>query len=436
MPWAAAVVLLSPFQLLIWLVLAGNEQALLTAFVFMLSLAGADMLPRPYEWFVLYPSAVILFVLPTLTRSMFAESTPTVRLQASESVPLIAFGVWTVASGVNSVLRGWGCNYLVFMTVFTVEVMLIAYSAAIIPRSLQQVRILVYVIVGSTALVAACLPLLPSVSATMGKFGGKIVQAPAGRTSLNIVACSLATAAAIGLGMATLAHRVVTRVLLAVVVLVCVAMLVFTKSRGAWLGFAVAALYILLMTRSFGLLLFGSGSALVMTGFDFLRSVLQRRAVATTASDPSLLARFLLWLYALRIGKDNWLFGVGMENFRYVKHFYRYPEALRITREYNAHNIYLEILADLGVVGLAIFMWILTSTVLRSLRAMRFEGARDVGLGISAGIIAMSVHGLVDAVVLHPGEFALLGILVGLSISIRRLTTADASARRPLSHEP
>ncbi len=427
--WMAAVFLVGPFQLLAWSALAGNEQALLVAFVTVLPFAGADLLPRRYEWFVYYPSTIVLLGLSLMTRDRNLDSTSTVRLRKAEYGPIVVFTVWTVVSCVNSVLRGWGTHYLIFMTVFTCQIMFIAYFVATAPHSLDEVRTLVYVVVGATALTAVCLPLLPSVSATMTSLGGKVVMAPAGRTSLNIVACSLTTVAAVGLGMAVFARRVATRVLLVLAASTCAAILVFTKSRGAWLGFGAAFLYILLRTRSLKLLLFGAGSGLVLTASDFLRAVLASRAGATSAQDPSLVGRLLLWYYAWRVGVDNWLFGVGLENFRYVKHFYHYPQMLKDTLQYNAHNIYLEILADLGLVGLVSFCWLLVGAFVRSSRAMGPGDSRDLGLGISAGLVALSVHGLVDAVMLHPGEFALLGVLVGLSISVMRLSR-DAASRQ------
>jgi O-antigen ligase len=117
-----------------------------------------------------------------------------------------------------------------------------------------------------------------------------------------------------------------------------------------------------------------------------------------------------------------------MENFRYVKHFYHYPEPLSAAIQFNAHNIYLEVFADLGVVGLTAFMWLLVSSFTRSSNAMRSDVASDLGLGLSAGLVAYAAHGLFDCVLFQPGVFALLGLFVGLSSGLNRLTALPVSS--------
>ena len=420
----AVAALVGPFQLLAWCALAGNDQALLVAFAALVPLATAELLPGAYQRYLLIPGTIGLLALLLISRRVFGDVPTSARIRTSERISMLVLSAWAVVSGIHAAFRAWGNHALLMNTLLVVEVVLLIYFAAVVPRSLQQVRVLLYVIVASMTAVAVGVPMLSIVS---GGLEGKIVSTPFGQTNLNITACGLAIVAALALGLAIGAKRAATRFLMSAAILLCAAALVFTRSRGAWLGFGLAFLYVLLRTRSLGLVLSAAGAGLGLMMSDFLRTMLVSRAAATTAYDPSMYGRLMLWLYAWRISKDNWLFGVGMENFRYVKHFYGYPMPLALARQYNAHNLYLEVLADLGVVGFVAFFWLLGRAFASSWRSVRSDAARDLGLGLSASFIACAVHGLVESVMFNPGVFALLGLLIGLSISLSRLTADPLS---------
>lgn len=417
----AAAFLLGPFQLLIWLMLWSSGQALLAAFTVLLPLAGAGMLPYTYERFVYMPGTVMLLCLLTLTSYLFAARPDRVRLRASERFPLCAIGIWTIASGLNATTHGWGCQFLLVMTLVTVQVMLLAYFFATVPRSLTEIRTLLCTVVATAVFVALCVPFLQGSSGGFGALGGKMVDTPFGAVNLNTIAYVLGPTSAVALGMAVGVRRRRTRFLLWSAVFVCAMALVLTKSRGGWLGFAAGFLYLVARKRSLLLLVSAAAVCLAIVLSDVLRALFVSRAAATTAYNPSFLGRFVLWNYAWHIGKGNWLLGVGMENFRYVKQLLGFPLPLKAGLDFNAHNIYLETFVDLGVVGLALFLWMLVSSFIRSLRAAEMSEASDLGLGLSAGIVAYAAHGLFDCVFFQPGVFAILALLVGLSASLRRL---------------
>jgi O-antigen ligase len=283
----------------------------------------------------------------------------------------------------------------------------------------------------TSLLVALCIPLLPSGARASSPLGGKIVDTPSGPTSLNTFAYIVGPAAAVALGLAAGSGRKSTKYLLGLAAAVCALMLVYTKSRGAWLGFGAAVLYVTMMRRSMTLVLSVAGIGMVAALSGTLRVLFTSRVASTSVYDFALLGRLRLWDFAWRIGKDNWLLGVGMENFRYVKHLYGFPEPLSYAIQYSAHNLYLEVFADLGVVGLALLLWLIARALLSTTRAIQSPEFADVSLGLSAGLVAYLAHGLFDCVFFQPGILALLGFLIGLSISVRRLTSTDDALAVP-----
>jgi O-antigen ligase len=421
---AAAAVLVGPLQLLLWFMVAGSGQAALVAFALLVPLATAELLPGAYQRYFLLPGTVGLLALLLLSRRVFAAEPATPRICASERLSMVVLGVWTVASGVVATLHGWGTHGLIWSTLMVVEVLLLIYFAAVIPRSPRDVRVLMYGIVASTTLVAIWVPLAPLVS---GGLGGKVVSTPFGVTNLNIVACALAMAGAVSLGLLSGTDSLWPKLALFASVLLCSVALVITRSRGGWFGFGAAFLYVLARSRSKGPLMLAATMALAVLASGFLKSMLVSRATQTTVYDPSMLGRFVLWHFAWLVAKANWLFGVGMDNFRYVKHFYGYPVPISLARQYNAHNLYLEVLADLGVVGFVAFFWLFLSALVKAWRAAASGAARNLGLGLSAGFIACAVHGLVESNMFNLGVFALLGVLIGLSFSLNRLTTTECA---------
>ena len=121
-----------------------------------------------------------------------------------------------------------------------------------------------------------------------------------------------------------------------------------------------------------------------------------------------------------------------MENFRYVKHLYGYPLPFALSRPFNAHNLYLEVLADLGVIGFVAFFFLFSKAAVCSWRATNSAAASDLGLALTAGFIACAGHGLVESVMFNPGIFAMLGLFIGLALSLSRLTAGPVPA--PSAH--
>jgi hypothetical protein len=123
---------------------------------------------------------------------------------------------------------------------------------------------------------------------------------------------------------------------------------------------------------------------------------------------PWVVGRLELWGAALRLIQAHPWLGVGPDNFR---HLYGALLGLETWDErIQANNLYLEILADVGVVGLAAFVW-MTLAPLAS--AVRSRGAYWL-LGIGLGVAAFLVHGLLDSFLAFTPTAILFWVFLGI----------------------
>ena len=111
--------------------------------------------------------------------------------------------------------------------------------------------------------------------------------------------------------------------------------------------------------------------------------------------------------------KDNPYFGVGIGN--YVWAFTRYrPEPLYNLRVHYAHNDYLHVAAELGVLGPIIMIWMIFTILLRGFT----NAGSPLVLGLTTGALSLTLHGLVDFNFHIPANALLFIVFAGMIFSI------------------
>jgi O-antigen ligase len=264
--------------------------------------------------------------------------------------------------------------------------------------------------------------------------------------SPNNLACFLAMLLPLTIAY-LLAGRVtpVLRVLLGYCVLVMLAGITVTFSRGGWMACAAALLVllgILIGNRQHRvpavLLLVAllGGGIFCVKHLQYNASYVQR--VSRVLDDQPAMAEHLdmrrdLWVVAVQMWRDNFWWGAGPGHFNCRFPAYR-PGRIQMQPDY-AHNDYLDLLADWGtaggiivVAGMTLFgagLWQTRRNVRRA--ENEFKSARSnrfaFFLGASAGLLALAVHSLVDFN-LHIPANAILGVvLLALLSSNLRFST-------------
>lgn len=223
---------------------------------------------------------------------------------------------------------------------------------------------------------------------------------------------------------------------------VCSLAVVFTFSRGGFLAMVVVfgAMFIfrppkpsaLIITLLIALILFpfvpSEYTARIMTIVDFLPSSEISSAPIGEASYRGRLSEVLVGLMMFR---DNPILGVGFNN--YPVHYQEYSRRLGLDprlEQRSAHNLYVEVAAETGILGLVTFgviLFITLNGIYRSWQLFRSNGMRknaDMVAAFGIGFIgylsaAMFVH---DA---YPRYFWLL---LGIGLAIQNVAKNETES--------
>jgi len=184
--------------------------------------------------------------------------------------------------------------------------------------------------------------------------------------------------------------------------------LLFTFSRGGWLGFLAGGLLMLFLLRQWKVVL------TVITIFALaliLVPAIKERTVFTFRPGGDA-GRFVMWQGTWRIIKENPFLGKGLGTF--MEYFPRYIHGLGI--QY-AHNCYLQMWAEIGIFGLLSFVLFVGSILLRGIRV--FRAKRDFFLlGVLCGIFGFLVHSFFDTQLYSLQLSVLFWFMLGLAVSM------------------
>jgi O-antigen ligase len=419
--WALLVI---PAQVALWVALANDTLELLRFVVLLTPLAAIDLLPHVYHRVVVFPITLTLLILFNLTP--FVDGTGGGRRLRPDWFVSLAFllGCWIAASYAHAVASGWGSSHLHKCNVLALQSFALGYFCAVLPRDAADVG----KVAGSAAvggvIATVVLPIVAGHGASYGFLGGKRVEGAFGLVDLNALGFVLACCAAVLLAL-MVTSRTRMRLVQAGAFALLMFALIYTRSRGAWLGFGIASMYTLVRVRSVRLAMVGGAAGIVVAVSDILRSALSSRIEATSVTDPSLVGRVALWNVAWRAAKSNWLFGLGWENFRLLKPRYGFPTSVFHWTDYNAHSVYMEALADLGFVGFAAFLALLIGAFWNTDRIARDRSAPSwsPAVAVNAAIIVFVVHGVVDCL---SDTFTFAAVWFGLAVGLSQVHARTA----------
>jgi len=180
--------------------------------------------------------------------------------------------------------------------------------------------------------------------------------------------------------------------------------LIFSLSRGGWIGFAaIFTVVMIFAVRRFPnqrrkIALICILALILLLSLSFMGSDLIMARLSSNDHGAAV-SRITMAHGALAIIKDHPLSGVGLNNYSLFMPMYDWATYLEHKGPMVVHNVFLLIAAETGIIGLIAFIWFLTG-VLKKAWSSAAKTSSDISwivfVGTFAAYVSLSIHGLVD----------------------------------------
>lgn len=197
-------------------------------------------------------------------------------------------------------------------------------------------------------------------------------------------------------------------------------LLALTKTRGAWLAFIAA------LTASLIFKLNKAGLALLAV-FLIFAFFADASFVNYITSSASMNDRTTMWKNSWEIFRQHPVIGNGLNTF-FINYAKVRDDEDRNKRGSYAHNCYIQMAADIGLVGLLSFILFAGAVIARALRSLRKIGEDSfywpLVFGTVLGLTAFLVHSAVDTNLYSLPLAALFWMTAGLLMSMIKIAEA------------
>lgn len=231
--------------------------------------------------------------------------------------------------------------------------------------------------------------------------------------------------------------------------LVCVLCLVLTFTRAAWIGFGVAFVFMVAAVLGFSSLSARARRSVVIVVVALAAvaaimgaAVPEARRRLVSAFRPqtgTAKARLVIWEGALKLSARKPILGSGLGQFRVLIPRTRDPRYLDYGVSFvtlHAHNEYLEVLAETGVVGLAAFLALLVLLfrhVLRATRETRDHALRLTAIGFLSGSLALLVSNAFSVNMRWPTGTFFFWLSAAMAVACARVERFERNPRHARS---
>ncbi|MBU3217102.1 O-antigen ligase family protein [Clostridium estertheticum] len=194
--------------------------------------------------------------------------------------------------------------------------------------------------------------------------------------------------------------------------------IIMTYSRSAQVGVCIGAVVLCIIYSYKLIIAFGGIGILTL----FMPSVLDRvRDLQNTAQNES---RIKLWKTALMMIKDHPILGVGNGNYisRYNEYVSKYKGlSYNAYKRYPAHNSYLKVESELGIVGIVSFLAVLVTSLIRVKKLFTITNDKFIKafyMGAFASMIAFYFMNIVDNLFFVPMATTYFWFLIATAESL------------------
>lgn len=195
-----------------------------------------------------------------------------------------------------------------------------------------------------------------------------------------------------------------------------------TFSRGSYLGVLASVIFFLLAAKNFLVqndkkLLMATFLLLLVAGILF-SPVIGRFSSIFSLEEGSNLGRLQIWQDSFSLAKDHLLLGVGLGNYSFSMGFAQdYRNAM------TSHNLYLDLLVELGIFGLLSWFVLIFTSLVVSWRQR--EQSPVLAFGVIGSLVYFSIHAFFETAIFNPTVFAFLMIYLGLLFKLEKNVSND-----------
>ena len=240
------------------------------------------------------------------------------------------------------------------------------------------------------------------------------------------------------------------KILLLIVILAIGTSLIVTFTRGSYLSFGVSFIFmsfLFLISRGknfikrnkkifiaiLGIIIITTSLFIIPNPLNksgtAIERIKSRISISQLTQDYSIKRRIATWKYTVLMIKDHPLLGSGIGTFKYNTLKYQaeffaqgenrslYPHGFAD----KAHNEYLQLWAEIGIVGLGIFIWLIISYFsygLKILRKIKDEYRQGIIIGLMGAVVAVLVDGIFGFPLHLPATIVLFWLALGLTVAV------------------
>ena len=251
----------------------------------------------------------------------------------------------------------------------------------------------------------------------------------------NLFALYLGLVSPLGLSLALYFYQGKKKLFFAIISILAVFCLVFTFCRGAIIGFLLAVILMAVLQRDKLLLMLIAIA--VITGPFMLPSTVKdwvksQNSFVGVLLNSSGRDRDFIYKTTVNMIKHHPLIGVGVNTFcvNYPLYKVNQIEGNTGNRQYYAHNNFLHLAGETGLIGLGIFFWLLFALfrkwyiVHKSLKSKTFLQACSAGL--FCGIVGFLINGMTESGLYYSKTAAIFWIVVGIMLALFKMKEEGA----------
>jgi O-antigen ligase len=198
-----------------------------------------------------------------------------------------------------------------------------------------------------------------------------------------------------------------------------------TYSRSVWVSMVVGILYIIFKFKRvdiiiYALIIVALGILLIPELRVFFSTVLERiQNIFAGTEDDSSNIRLMLGIGAIKMFFDSYFMGVGFQGFStYFQNYYTIQQTIGV---YEPHNILYTILAEIGILGFIVFLYLLYKIVHTAYSCSKVNDSRLIHVA-SHSLLASSISYLVFYQFYGGLTNSFIYILIGLIFATKKVS--------------